>query len=172
MKEKMSDKADTGPLLSWASGIIQSDISPKLVRSSNHSSVFELNTAHCRKFLKIDKDLEPEYEKMKLLQGKLPVPSIVAFTTKEGQGGLLTAGLEGTDLAALSGTLSPEEVVSKLTDALKEIHSFDIALWPNSEQEPGKTLIHGDACLPNFIFKEDGTLSGFVDIGAMRLGDV
>jgi aminoglycoside phosphotransferase len=37
--------------------------------------------------------------------------------------------------------------------------------------EGGKTLVHGDACLPNFLYRGDH-LSGYIDIGDLTVGEM
>lgn len=78
----------------------------------------------------------------------------------------------GTDLTHLSTNLTPDEVIARLAAALQTFHAVEAGDCPFTAYKPGKTLVHGGACLPNFIFTDGGDLSGYIDLGDMGLGDV
>jgi kanamycin kinase len=161
-------------LLDWATLILGQKVNERRVRSGNESQVFELATDTEKWFLKIDhRGLRQEAERLTWLNGRLAAPSVVGHAdSPTGEEGLLLTALPGADLAHLSESWEPELVISRLSYALHLVHAFDARDWPfGGAGHPGQVLTHGDACLPNFLFKEDGTLSGFIDVGAMRLGD-
>lgn len=68
----------------------------------------------------------------------------------------------------MSVTLPALTIIARLAAALRAVHAVDIADWPFGGVGP--VLVHGDACLPNFLFQGDH-LSGCIDVGDMRLGD-
>jgi aminoglycoside phosphotransferase len=171
MSEILENDATVNHLFSWAVDLLGSDVSSKKARSRNTSKVYELTHDETRSYLKIDSGLEVEYNNLQRLQGKMPTPKVIGFTSFMGQDALLTAALDGRDLAHLCQYWSPQLITSKLCSALKQIHSADISDWSHNRPDQS-TLIHGDACLPNFIFKTTGEFSGFVDLGDMRIGNI
>jgi len=141
------------------------------VRSGAHSAVFKLSSSDLSWYLKIADDLSLEIKKLKWLQGKLPIPRIVAKNIGDKQQAILMTAVEGKDLARLSETLMPDEILTCYASALKMLHSTDTVSCPFTAYIPGTVLVHGDACLPNILFDGD-KLSGFVDLGDMGLGDI
>lgn len=135
----------------------------------DQSDVHRLHTPQGTFFLKISKKLSREKEKLDWLQGKLPVPKVKAFTTIGDTDALLLAAVEGSNLAHLAKKWSPEKVVKELANALQTFHDVNIDGCPFGQSGQDKVLVHGDACLPNFIFKGD-TFSGFIDLGDMCVG--
>lgn len=162
-------------LLDWATDVLGQHVDEQRVRSGNQSLVYELTGNSERWFLKIDgRGLMSEAERLRWLNGKLPVPNVVGHVAdSSGQEALLLTALPGTDLAHLSERWSSQLVIAKLSTALRQVHALDPAEWPfnNEARQSGQVLVHGDACLPNFLFDEDATPSGYIDVGGMRLGD-
>ena len=72
--------------------------------------------------------------------------------------------IEGEDLAQLSASLPPHAVISRLATALLNLHATNVSHWPFGATNEGNLLLHGDACLPNFLYR-DGSLSGYIDVG-------
>ncbi|MBI4340014.1 MAG: aminoglycoside 3'-phosphotransferase [Chloroflexi bacterium] len=58
------------------------------------------------------------------LQGRLPVPQLLAFLEAEGHAYLLTSGLPGRDAASLEGAIAPGRLASLLGQGLRAIHSL------------------------------------------------
>ena len=141
-------------------------------RSGDHSTVFEIASDNARWFLKIGGNLAPEYARLQWLQGRLPVPEAVGFDRFDEQEALLMSGVPGTNLAVLAKRLSPHKIVEMLATALRAFHSADPADCPFKATIPGQSLVHGDACLPNIMCGDDGTVNGYIDLGAMGVGDV
>jgi len=154
---------------SWASKQFQTLISSATqVRSNEINQVFRLEVIGESRFLKIGPNLEREYERLQWLEGRLPCPRPLGFITHNGTDGLLMSAVEGDDLAHLSASLPAEVIIARLAAALKAIHATSTADWPFGGT--GGVLVHGDACLPNFLFMGDH-LSGYIDVGDMALAD-
>ena len=117
-------------------------------------------------------DLAPECERLQWLQGRLPVPEVVAFESLNGNDALVTTAVAGMDLADLKSQRPAGAIVEMLAAALREFHAADTTGCPFKAQIPGAVLVHGDACLPNILCHNGGALSGFVDLGGMGVGDV
>jgi kanamycin kinase len=81
------------------------------------------------------------------------------------------SGLSETDMAVLAKRLSPDKIIEAIAAALRAFHSADPALFGQASI-PGESLVHGDACLPNFMCRDDGALNGYLDVGEMGLGDI
>ncbi|MGD0700672.1 MAG: phosphotransferase [Trebonia sp.] len=141
-------------------------------RSGDRSTVFEIASDDARWFLKIGGHLAAECARLRWLQGRLPVPELVAFGPVGDQEALLMSAVPGTNLAALAKRLSPVKIVEMLASALRAFHSVNPGGCPFEAYLPGESLVHGDACLPNFMGREDGTLNGYIDLGEMGVGDV
>ena len=134
----------------------------------------EVNRVHCldfggqRLFLKIGPRLQREYERLRWLEDRLPAPRPIGFTSEGGADALLMTAVEGDSLAALSTSLSPQAVIARLAMALRDLHATPAADWPFGGE--GGVLVHGDACLPNFLFMGNH-LSRYIDVGDMALAD-
>jgi aminoglycoside phosphotransferase len=53
---------------------------------------------------------------------------------------------------------------------LKKIHAVDVKDCPFGEIGANNVLVHGDACLPNFIFDGEN-FSGYIDLGDATVGN-
>ena len=71
----------------------------------------EVNQVHCldfggqRLFLKVGPRLQREYERLRWLDGRLPAPRPIGFTSEGGADALLMSAVERSSLAALSASL-------------------------------------------------------------------
>lgn len=98
----------------------------------------------------------------------------------EGRDYLLSRKLAGVDCTADLMLADPKRLVDVLAEALLRLHSCDpldagrstslVAYGDRLGDLELDCLIHGDACLPNYIF-DDWRFRGFVDLGAAGLGD-
>ncbi len=134
----------------------------------DQSKVFKLHAASGNYFLKIGAGLEKERERLEWLNGKLPVPKVVGSAKIDDKDILLLSAIEGKNLAALSKEWPAEKVVDKLVKALHQFHAVDAKNCPFGSFEIGKVLVHGDACLPNFVFQDDN-FSGYIDLGDLMV---
>ena len=134
----------------------------------------EVNQVHCldfggqRLFLKVGPRLQREYERLRWLEGRLPAPRPIGFTSEGGADALLMSAVEGDSLSSLSALLPPQAIIARLAAALRNLHATPAPDWPFGGT--GGVLVHGDACLPNFLFMGDH-LSGYIDVGDMALAD-
>ena len=96
--------------------------------------------------------MSKERERLEWLDGKLPVPKVIGFTHIGDDDGLLLSAIPGNNLAELKKEWPAEKVVDALVVALHRFHDIDISDCPFGSPDDGSVLVHGDACLPNFIF--------------------
>ena len=155
--------------LPWASNLVGGELlSTTQVRSNEVNKVFRLCFDDGAYFLKIGPDLNREYQRLLWLAGRLSAPRPLGLMNQGSVDALLMSAIEGEDLAHLSASLHPQVVAARLAAALKTIHAVSIGDWPFGGT--GITLVHGDACLPNFLFVDD-RLSGYIDVGDMASGE-
>jgi aminoglycoside 3'-phosphotransferase-2 len=161
-------------ILGWTRDWVAEQVSGEIraitrVRSNEVNEVFRLAFEHETLFLKIGPGLQWEWERLRWLEGRLPAPRPLGWTTQPDRDALLMTAIEGDDLAFLSGALLPQEVIVRLSNALKQIHRQSIIDWPFGGH--GTVLVHGDACLPNFLYSGE-TFCGYIDVGDMTLAGV
>lgn len=168
----MSQQSSESQYMKWAARQLGADIKPVKARSGAHSEVYELKADGISWYLKIADDLVGEKDRLNWRSGKAPVSEVIAFDTLQGKQLLLMTAVQGTDLAHLSADTAPNIVLHLLAEALRDFHTVDALGCPFEAYKEGDVLVHGDACLPNFIFKDSGTFSGYIDLGDMGVGDV
>ena len=78
--------------------------------------------------------------------------------------------IDGKNLCSPEYLENPQLLTDLLKEALDIFHSVDAFDCPFIVGD-GKTLIHGDFCLPNILVK-DNKISGFIDIGDSGIGDI
>lgn len=148
---------------------IQEFVSVETIRSAEENAVTRVETDKGIFILKQGPNLEGEKDLLIWLDSKLPVPKVIAWQDGNEQDNLLMTYIEGEDLARFSEKISGEELVSLLAETLHLIHSIDISDCPFGKKNNNSVFIHGDACLPNFIFDESG-LKGIIDLGRSGIG--
>jgi len=161
---------DEQKFIDWAKEQLHAVVDVVKEDYGDQSNVFKLHAADGNYFLKVGTKLEKERDRLEWLQGKLPVPKVVGFTKVDDKDALLLSAIEGKNLAALAKEWPPEKVVDKLVEALKQFHAVDPKNCPFGNFEPRKVLVHGDACLPNFIFQKDN-FSGYIDLGDLMVAN-
>jgi kanamycin kinase/aminoglycoside 3'-phosphotransferase-2 len=134
----------------------------------DQSTVYHFAAPKGNYFLKIAPGLSKERERLGWLGKKLPVPKVIGFTQDEDKDALLLSAIEGVNLAKLAKEWAPDKIARKLAEALRQFHATDIEDCPFGTVGTDKVLVHGDACLPNFIFQGD-TLSGYIDLGDVTI---
>jgi aminoglycoside phosphotransferase len=140
--------------------------------SGDRSTVFEISSGDACWFVKIGGHLAPECARRQWLDGRLPVPEVIAFDPSGDQDALLMSAVPGANLAILAKRLSPVKIVEMVASALRDFHSVNPSGCPFEAYLPGASLVHGDACLPNFRCREDGTVNGYIDPDEMGVGDI
>lgn len=156
--------------ISWAKGIVGTEAVLKREPHGDEGVVYQLQSLDGNYFLKLKtgSDFSSEIERLKWLEDKLPVPKVIGSTQNEGVGALLLTAIEGRNLAALSKQWPVEKVIDELVRVLHLFHATDPSGWPFENLQEGMVLVHGDACLPNFIFSEKG-FRGYIDVGEAAL---
>jgi aminoglycoside phosphotransferase len=161
---EMDDRA-----IEWARKRLPEIISITKARHGDQSRVYHLQTPSGNFILKVATALSGERDRLAWVEDKALVPRVIEYTAlDDNTDALLMTELVGKNLASHKGDWSPEVVVKRLASAIRDFHAIDITDCPFGSLEEGKVLVHGDACLPNFIF--DGErFSGYVDLGDMRI---
>jgi kanamycin kinase/aminoglycoside 3'-phosphotransferase-2 len=154
--------------IDWVKKQLRESVEIKREPHGDQSDVYHLVAPKGNYFLKIAPTLTKERERLVWLDGKLPVPRVIGFTRAGEKDGLLLSAVEGVDLAKLGKEWPVDKVVKKLAEALRRFHSTAAKDCPFGIASKNMVLVHGDACLPNFIFKGDA-LSGYVDLGDVRV---
>jgi len=154
--------------IEWVETLLDDKISATKERYGDQSTVYRINTPHGNYFLKIASNLAAEREKLDWLNGRLPVPKVIGFANIEDKDALLMSAIEGKNLAELKKGWSADKVVDSLAEVLLRFHATDAKDCPFGDHSPNKILVHGDACLPNFIFQSD-VFSGYIDLGDARI---
>ena len=137
-------------------------------------------------YLKVSTDLEGlrrERDTDIWLEGKLPggiaTPRVGAYDEVTDAAGnktyayLLTSTVHGTPASSPPYINDPERLCDLLAEGLQVFHSLSYEGCPSltaATDKAGKTLIHGDFCLPNIILHRS-RVSGFVDLGQVTVGD-
>ena len=159
--------------LNWAKGIIGTTIKTQKEPHGDEGLVYKISSKKDNYFLKIkvNSNFLKERERLEWLKNKLPVPRVVGFAEKDGVGAILLTALEGKNLAVLCKEWPAKKVIDKLVDALHQFHKVNSDGWPFEEPDLKKILVHGDACLPNFIFNGD-LFSGYIDVADSKLAKI
>jgi len=138
------------------------------IRSSEQNKVYKIETDTGLYILKQGPNLAPEKDRLIWLKDKLPVAKFVAWRKTEQNEELIISFIAGDDLADMVKKVSPTIVIDFLVQALKMVHQIDISDCPFGEKGENRVFVHGDACLPNFIIKEDKVV-GIIDLRDSRI---
>ena len=122
------------------------------------------------KIQKESKESEREEEALRWLEGKLPVPGILACEHRDGKSYLLMEKIKGRMLCDPVILNNRNRLTKTAAAALKMLWAVDISDCPFIEGNPeGKVLCHGDLCLPN-VFADNKGITGFIDLGNCHIG--
>src|SRR5580698_400865 len=156
--------------ITWAETQVGKAASVEKVPFGDQNIVYKIQTSKEEYFLKIGRGLDKERERLEWLKDRQPVPKVIALTTVDTHDSLLLSAIPGVNLKSAAENLDIHAVIAILVDALQRFHRTDIQDCPFGIKTEGAVLVHGDACLPNFIVN-DGVLSGYIDLEDTRMGD-
>jgi kanamycin kinase len=139
--------------------------------SGDNSTVFEITAGNARWFLKIGDRLARECAALRWLHGRLPAGQVVASDHLADADLLLTTAVPGVNPRPLAKPLPAPDIVAMLASALPACHSVSASDCPFGAYITGESLVHGDACVPNFIVGDDG-VNGYIGLGDLGVGDV
>lgn len=151
--------------LSWIAETLARDVDEVVpVWQGDINTVYRVGpTEGVMAYLKVGPRLAPERDRLLWLERVLPVPRVLAFRGGDPEA-LLLSPLRGLPLSADEWRARPEEVTRLMGEALRSLHTVDAAGCPFGQPGPNHVLIHGDACLPNFLADRHG-LTGYIDLG-------
>ncbi len=136
-------------------------------------------------------DLSAEAARMRWARTHVSVPRVLELDCDELGCWLLTEALEGESAVSPRWVAAPEIAVAAIGRGLRTLHdSLPVQQCPFSwsvedrlrdaadpaalgAHPPIDRLVvcHGDACSPNTILREDGSVSGLVDLGHLGVAD-
>src|SRR3989344_8754922 len=142
--------------INWAKDLVGDDAIVNKEHHGDEGAVYKIDSKKGNYFLKIktSSTFSKERERLGWFKNKLQVPEVVGFTEKDDTGAVLLTALEGKNLAVLCKEWPAEKVLTKLADILHKFHQTSTQGWIFDKPDSKKILVHGDACLPNFIFND------------------
>lgn len=121
--------------------------------------------------------LAAEVPRLRWAARHTPVPEVLAA----GPGWLHTAGLPGRSAVDPKWADAPLTAARAIGAGLRAMHDalpvtdcpFGPPSWVPDDAPPADRLVvcHGDACSPNTLMNDDGTVSGHVDLGDLGVAD-
>jgi len=145
-------------------------------------------------------DLAAEAERLPWAARYVRVPEVLDFLTDDDGDVLVTRALEGTNAVTERWKAEPRRTVIALGEGLRAMHDAlpvercpfgwtvdDRIARSRAEGIPDRIAIldrldaapavdrlvvcHGDACAPNTLLADDGTVAGYVDVGRLGVAD-
>ncbi len=123
----------------------------------SRSQVFRIKKEKETFFLKIAQKglLTSEYEKLKWLEGKLPVPKIVLYDYTHDTEYLITTSIKGEMVCSKYYLNNPEGGIKVIAEAFKKIYAVDITDCPFNVALDYKLALVENNVLHNLIHVED-----------------
>ena len=138
-----------------------------------------------------------EAERMVWVGGLLPVPTVQGNGQDRGLSWMLTDGLPGVPASDPSWAADPRRLAQALGRGARDFHdrladrvadcpwrwdvAHRVATGQGNEQaarmaaaappEDDRVVAHGDLCAPNVLLGEDGTVTGWIDLGKLGVAD-
>lgn len=155
-------------IFDWARSVLPNISHVQKMAHGDQSTAYHLESNSRSYVLKLAKNLEGERERLVWLSDRALVPEVVSFKSFDDTDALLMTELPGKNLASHKAEWRPEAVANQLASVIRAFHDINTSDCPFGSPSEGKVLVHGDACLPNFIFDDDH-FSGYIDVGSMRI---
>jgi kanamycin kinase len=171
----------------------------RVVWSNEDAMTFEIGNGPRRRFMKWRPrdsrlDLTGEVQRLEWAGQYVSVPRVLSVGEDQEGRWFLSAPLTGESAVSPRWTRRPEVAVTAIGQGLRLMHdSLPVVSCPFSwsvqvrlaeipdaadrqslaEAPPVDRLVvcHGDACSPNTIIRDDGRLSGHVDLGSLGVAD-
>ena len=133
-------------------------------------NVFNIDNKYILKVSLDTNRLYEEYQKDSWFYKVLPSAKPIKFIIEDNIAYYLREYLDGEVLCLPKYLERPDILIKLLKEALEIFHSITPEDCPFIVGD-GKTLIHGDFCLPNILVKNDKVI-GFIDLGNAGIGDI
>ena len=178
----------------WVAELARGDPVRPVWRNEDGGITYRFGTG--RAYLKaqvpgLDWDPDAERARLAWLAGQVPAPTVLDHGRRGEVFWLLTSGLPGRSAVDVPWRHRPEVAVPALGAALRRFHDivqvagcpFDWSIATRVarfgldpiflDQAPALDLVvcHGDACNPNFLLADDGSFTGYVDLGGLGVAD-
>lgn len=151
-------------------------------------STWELARGEDRRFVKwapaeSGLDLGAEAERLSWAGQFVTVPRVLEYGADAAGAWLVTAALEGESAVSRRWRADPLAAARGIGRGLRMLHDglpvdgCPFAWRSGAQLEPAPApadrlvVCHGDACAPNTLLKDDGTVAGHVDLGHLGVGD-
>ncbi|MCR4950116.1 MAG: phosphotransferase [Solobacterium sp.] len=136
-------------------------------------SVFLFEDRYVLKVSEKTDGLKREMERTDFLaEHGIPGCRSICFAEEGGRAYYLRTCLRGISLIDRRYLRDPELLAEKCAEAVNVLKSLDGADCPFcSPDSNGSDFIHGDLCLPNLYFNEQGKFIGFIDLDGCGKGD-
>jgi kanamycin kinase len=125
-------------------------------------------------------DLDDERARLDWIGDRLAVPRVLEIAGDDTGQLLVTAAVPGTSAVREPWIRRPLEAARAIGAGLRTFHDAlpvqecPFISWVGDRDVPpaGRlVVIHGDACAPNTLIADDGTLAGHVDLGQLGVAD-
>jgi kanamycin kinase len=133
-------------------------------------------------------DLNRERLRLQWLEGRHPVPRVMAWADDADAQWMQTTAMPGEHAVGDRWRARSAEAITAVATGLRALHALGIGQFPaewTAQSWVGRTpaslgprpalddpvLVHGDACAPNTLISDTGRWTGNVDFGDLAVGD-